>query len=345
MDRENAPVFEAGEGKDDLVVEAVDVGAEIGPDDQIEVPFPEHYRARAEAAARASGEREEPRDRVEARDASDDDDDDDKEFKNVHGYARKLERDNHLLMARLDQLARLVAQSGAASEVEQGDEDEGEAPDPDLDPMGALTHEIRSIKKKLDGSEEEKRKAEASNMIRAAMNRADSMIAEVEAIDPPQFNAAVTYLANIVREDIEERFPGTTDSEKLHIAGRMIGDLKLRWLAEGKNPGAEYVKRAYRFGFKWDPRSQERPGRVDPRDEIRRHREREGKTRSIASVQGAAPKSSRTGRDLMRMSPQEFNEYVNSSIASGKMHRRSGTHSKTPSFSELLPGKGVRSRP
>lgn len=318
-----------------------DPGA-ISPDDDIRVPFPAEDQE-AEEEIVASDESEE---QAEGQEEQEPQPEPQHDFKNPQAYARRLERDNRILLSRLEQAAIALEETRRMGLQPQQPQPQDEEIDEAIDPVGKILAEIKSIKGELARNKAEKENLGQINTVQRALAAADNMISEVAAKDPQQFVAAVAHLAAIVKDDIEERFPDKTEKEQLRIADAAIKKMKLDWMAEGKNPGVEYMRRAYRFGFRWNgapPAQKEskpsQPARpVDARDKIRRDIDRDNKSRSIGNLDGSAPKGQKTGRDFLKMTELEFDNYLDEQMEAGGLRNRRG---RTPKVSDILPGKVV----
>lgn len=273
-------------------------------------------------------------------------DDQTKEYKNVYARARILERDNAILSERLNiilQNMQQVPQQQQQAAMQRAEEGE---PDPELDPIGAMMYQIKSINARLDRSQYEQMQAAARGSRQQQLAYADSMIRQTAVQNPDMFNAAILHLAQIVQDQIEDEHPEMTERERLGLVQSAIEDQKLKWISSGKNPGEEYLKRAKRFGFKWEDKApQAAPAKkADAREQIRQEKERDQRGRTIGTVKGAPAKAPMSSSAIRKMNDDQFNRWIDSSLKDGSLTVEPGRYGKTPSFSQLLPGKGRPTR-
>lgn len=264
-----------------------------------------------------------------------------KQYVNAAARARILERDNRVLQDRLNALVNAISVQQQQPQVQQQVQSE---PDIQEDPVGALYHEIKTIKAKLEENERVQMQRAQAGSVQSKLAYADNMIRQFAAQDPAQFNEATTYLAKIVQEQMEEEYPDATEDERLGMVAQTIAQQKLKWVQEGKNPGLEYYKRAKRFGFHWEgpkpvtPAQAAATAEVDARAQIKAEKAKDQKAASLGKTVGAPPKR---GRDVAKMSENEFHTWLSTAVKSGEMRVEPGRTGKTPKFSDLLPGVGI----
>lgn len=265
-----------------------------------------------------------------------------KEYKNVYARARILERDNALLNERLNIILQNMQQVPQAQQQAAMQRAEDAAPDPELDPIGAMMYEIKSIRNDLAQSKYEQMQAAVRGSRQQQLAHADSMIRQTAAQNPDMFNAAILHLAQIVQDQIEDEHPEMTERERLGMVQQAIEAQKLDWISKGKNPGEEYLKRAKRFGFKWEaePAKPAAQKKQDPREQIRQEKERDTRSRTIGTVKGAPAKPVMSSSAIRKMNDDQFNRWIDASVKDGSLTIEAGRYGKTPSFSQLLPGKG-----
>lgn len=270
-----------------------------------------------------------------------------KEYKNPQGRVRILERDKQILEGRLNTILDAISQYPQQAQQAAAERAEESVPDPERDPLGALMYRLNRIESRLDQSKQEQAWAAQEGSVNQQLAYADSLIRQTAQGNPQVFTAAVEYLSNIVQEQLEDEYPDKTEKERLQIFDQAIKREKLKMLASGKNPGEEYLKRAVRFGFRWNQKAEapappSEPKKSQAREQIRKERDRDSRAASIGKVAGAAPKTPSNAKELAKMNEDQFSEWVDSSIKSGSLQSQSGKYGRGPRFADLLPGKGIR---
>ena len=270
----------------------------------------------------------------------------DKQYKNPHARARYVENEKKDLEIKLDRLTDAVnaLMSQGAVDTQPYAEPEEEI-DPEINPVGYLTRQIQELRDviavrdqaeaaKIQMSAVEKAERAANMAIQSGMQQA-----------PEMFNGAIMHLAGILDRNLERKYPNLTYDERLAVANDQIKTMKVRWVAEGRNPAQEMLEMAYTYG--WTPHATRQdapqaPQKQDARGKVRAQRDRASSVATIGGVQGSAPRKI-TAKELKSMDMKTFNHTINQMISSGDAvpNRSIG---KTPSFSDLLPGKGIPTR-
>ena len=257
---------------------------------------------------------------------------------------RIVERERDTYKNRLDMLIAKL-QEAQNQPVEEEDEDDYELMAPD-EKASKLSEKAL---KKLEAMENQQKLSKQQAMLQNAIGVADAHIANF-AMSNPQYTQAVAHLAYMEIDELLDENPGITPAEAEAKVMNKVQTDKLRWVSSGKNPGLELWKRAVRRGFVPQQMAQEEEEGVDetpvapaqPKkptaqeevENVKKQRAKQQAARTIATVPGAQGRSALNAKTLAKMSEKDFLDKIADLSKNNLGHR-------APSFSDLLPGKGV----
>lgn len=279
----------------------------------------------------------------------------DRDVVNPHARVRILEkerdaerRDQQILANRLQMLMEKLP------EIVQNARQESPTPTPeikiedeDLDPLTVI---LKTQKKLLDEVGELKQKQNVTTQItqdQQALNTADTLMAKAMN-ESPEFNAAVGHLAQIILSDLDDKFPNHTQAEKLRLADQAIQREKIEFIKRGRNPVAEFYKRASIMGFRYEkPTIQQDQAREiknekaaskdgNPKDQIQREKDKQSSMSSIGGSSNGAPARKLDIKALANMSEADFNRTIDEAVKAGQFVLKPGQ--RTPSIGQLLSG-------
>lgn len=257
----------------------------------------------------------------------------------------KQEKDRQVqdLQIKVERLYSAMMEMAAAQNQPKEVEDEI---DPELDPQGAQALQIQKMQEEIQRMEYERKVESNVAAVREATIAANKMIQTYVQSDESH-EPALRYLAGIVEERADEVLPNLTTAEKINEVNKWMSEQKVKWIIEGKHPGEEMVQMAYAYGYnpsetiEGNEEYYEEPLVQDTnRQQIAQARARQSKTNTIATLPGKTP-NRMTGEDLKRMDADTFNRSVDKMIKAGQWHPNNSL-GRTPSLSQLLPGKGIR---
>ena len=290
-------------------------------------------------------EEEEVQEEQQEEEVQDEQPQEEKEFVNAGGYIRILNkrldeqtRQNEILAERLGRLLEKEERTGVLPEEAPVGVDED---DYASDPVGTIYKMVKELKKQLDAGQRASGEREQLTVAQQAIAFANQQIAGVAEEKGDEFTDAVAHLADVIRANIDDSEPNKTEREKLALIEQNINGLKLDWVSKGKNPGEEIMRKARLLGWKYQPERQQQPARQVPKPDAKAQIAAEKKKSgngTIANMQFSSPQGKVTARALAAKDEKEFDRLIDDQLKSGKMRRGSG---RTPSFSELLAGKGV----
>jgi len=270
------------------------------------------------------------------------------DIKNAAARARILERDNRILSSRFQQVMDAINQSNlSAYQQNQMINEVQEVEDDQLpeDPINKIISKIERIETKLAQKENDEKTKDYLRSEQSILAHANAQIQKEMEKSPEEFNQIITFLSKVAKESVEEEYPHLTDDEQIGIAIQTINQKKMDWVRSGKNPAEEYKKLAKRYNFnpmKQENNSQEQKQKNDPKQEIRKGREKDSKLRSIGGSAQSSPAKGPNALSVSKMSEDEWNRELDRMISDGTLKAPLG--SRTPKFSDLLAGKGVRAR-
>ena len=159
-------------------------------------------------------------------------------------YAARLiaERDAQV-KSLTDQLADLKAKIEKANEPA--------APDPNIDPLGSLTHQLGKLQKQLDtlvtAQTETKEMTLQEKQAQAFFNKVNGDIADFKK-DHADYGDAYNHLVKMRTQDFIDM--GMSKEEAQTAMNQEEMQITHRALASGKNPGAVAYAMAQRYGYK-----------------------------------------------------------------------------------------------
>jgi phage terminase small subunit len=275
-----------------------------------------------------------------------------RKIKNPDARARRLETERNELTAQLAQqreymedmaieLGRL--KSLAAQPAQLYEQPQEEFVDEELDPIGGISHNIKKLNDKLAHLEQQREYEKQQQHYAQSVNLADRLIASRIQENPEVNRAAMQHLAGVVYQQAMQNMPHLTSRERYAETQRWINEQKINWVNQGYNPADQLLNMAAQYGF--NPNAQEEAPaqrRDQGREAIRKDRNRTKSTASMGGIDGVAP-STFNPSAFKGMDGDGFNKTVDTLIKSNKI-KAGKTIGKTPSLSELLPGKGIRVR-
>lgn len=284
-----------------------------------------------------------------------------KEIKNPQAWARVLQRQRDAkakqvdaLEARLNKLqSTLDKLSAAGVKAEDASaKPEDEQIDPEADPAGALMQAIRAVKEDVQNIKLERQQAQTKEIVVEALNTVNARLIE-EFKSEPVFQKATEHVGRIIERQVGRRYPDAAEDQRLAFVADQVNMKKLEWARDGLDPVEAMYEIAMDLGF--DPEAvssslqsgEKVPARAvskteDPKESIARAKKKASSVASTATVTGSVPKRGYTGKELLETKDEhEFTHKIDQLVKDGEL---TPGHSwgKTPSFSQLLPGKGRR---
>lgn len=288
-------------------------------------------------------------------------DEGEKEIVKPWARARILEREKREKQSEINDLQGRVAKLTEAletvlarqQEAMQAKEEQEEEIDPALDPAGAILSEVKKLTKRLDTLENGTRIEKTVDATTRALNIVNQPLIQ-QAQEDPVFVGAVEHVAQIMEKTTSKKFPNKTPAERFAIATDSINRTKLDWARDGLDPVQEMYDLAMTYGFNPEAfeaslGNEEAPAqkkvmakKPDAKQQIQRAKEKASAVTSMGGVSGSAPRHNPAGELARARDPKEFDRVLDNLVKSGAASYNVGTPGRTPSFSELLPGKGVR---
>lgn len=258
----------------------------------------------------------------------------------------KQEKDREVqdLKIKVERLYEAMMEMSAAGRVDpQIEEDEI---DPELDPQGAQAKQLERLQQDIERMEYERELERTTSAVREATIAANKMIQTYVQSDESNQDA-LQFLAGIVEQRADDVLPNYTTAEKVAAVGQWMNEQKVQWIAEGKHPGKQMVEMAYAYGFNPDNQYSDDEEFVEEplvqdvnRQKIAQARAKQSKASTISDISGRAP-NRMTGEELKKMDSDTFNRTVDKMIKAGQWNPNNSL-GRTPSLSQLLPGKGIQ---
>lgn len=269
-----------------------------------------------------------------------------KRYKNPDARARIVENEKRDLEIKIDRLTEVVNQYMAQGAYDtQPDAEPEEEIDPEINPVGFITRQIEDLRNEIRSKEYSEQNKLQMSAYEKAVNAANLRIQAGLQEAPQLFQGAIMHLAKVVDKNLSKKYPNLTSTERLAVANDQISTMKARWVAQGLDPAREMLDMAETYG--WEPSAQapsapQAARSQDKRGQVRAQKDRASSVATIGGVAGSSPKRV-SAKELKSMDMKTFNHTINEMIRSGEA-LPSRTIGKTPSFSDLLPGKGVSTR-
>lgn len=259
------------------------------------------------------------------------------------------ERDTEIekLRAELSATRDLFKQilEGAKESGEQAAEEAGYDP---MDPLGSVMQGMEKINKKLVALEEKEAREREEQAKSAAVASVDVAIAKARS-EYPVFEAAFRHLSKVLAGNMKRKMPDAPERERIREAAKAVKEMKYQWLNSGANPLDEMMDLAIDTGFDMElfeksrqdhapaaPASK-RTARVQENPAVSRMKK--APLASLGNTPGSAPKGF-NAKMFSKKNEREFNWEVDHMLEQGVLKAKR-TLGKTPSFSDLLPGKGI----
>lgn len=288
-----------------------------------------------------------------------------KEIKNPQAWARVLQRQRDAKSKQVDVLESRLANMQSTLErlsaagVKPADasaKTEDEQIDPESDPAGALMQAIKAVREDVQNIKLERQQTQTKEIIVEALNTVNTrLITEFQS--EPVFQQATEHVGRIIERQVGRRYPNSTEGQRLAFVADQVNMKKLEWARDGLDPVEAMYEIAMDLGF--DPEaasaslqsggeptgkstSKSTSKSEDPRETIARAKKKASSVASTATVTGSVPKRGYTGRELLETKDEnEFIHKLDELIKDGEL---TPGHSwgKTPSFAQMLPGKGRR---
>lgn len=254
--------------------------------------------------------------------------------------ARIASRDREIAEKRMQQLLTLYQnqQEQMAALLQQRQQVDGEPSivddDDDITPFETSpAHHIAGRLERLERTSEAEREARRKELEQqeAARNRAVHEQAFVGAIqsanadavafrgsleNPAEYDDAVAFLTSSMANEMMELHPNASSHEVQVAVTQLLTDRALNWKASGRNVGESVLNLARARGHRFAPVPAKQPAAPrgdDPREVVRRQRDRAAASRSIAGVPGSGGAPPVTAKTAIRMSEDKWEEYLDSS--------------------------------
>lgn len=269
-----------------------------------------------------------------------------KQYRNPDARARIVENEKRDLEIKIDRLTELVNNYVVQGAYDtQPDAEPEEEIDPEINPVGFITRQIEDLRNEIRSKENaEQNKVQMSaydKAVRSANLRIQGGLQEA----PQLFQSAIMHLAKVVDKNLSKKYPNLTSGERLSVANDQINTMKARWVAQGLDPAREMLETAETYGWEAPVEGPSAPSAArnqDKRGQVRAQKDRASSVATIGGMAGSSPKRV-SAKELKSMDMKTFNHTINEMIRSGEAIPNR-TIGKTPSFSDLLPGKGVSTR-
>jgi len=251
-------------------------------------------------------------------------DDGKKKIGNPFAALRIAERNNKILADRLAQIVERLDSRRAEPEIEE----EEEIVDDETNPIPALSQKVDKLLKETKKSKEEQEKDRKLSEVREVLSVADDRIAEFRSsIGVEEYNNAVEYVVNLKVQDFEDVYPDKTRDEIENLVARAAMEEKYNLARSGKNPAQVIYEYAKRHGFRPQKAKSSEDGttqvrKIDPKQTIKRDKERQDKSRTISTTPGKNAKTPSVD-DFVGMSEDEFDDYL-TQLEKDKGYRRGG---------------------
>jgi hypothetical protein len=233
-------------------------------------------------------------------------DDGKKKIGNPFAALRVANRENRILSERLARVVTVLEQQ--QSQKPEPEQEPEEEIDYGADPIGSVNSKVDRLLKESEANkaaEEERRKEAKANEV---ISKADTGIIKFrEKVGPEVYDQAVQHLVKLRMSDLQEVYPNATQDEIANAIMREAIDEKYKLAASGKNPGEVFYNYAIRHGFKPEPKKESK--KPDAKEQISRARERDSKSRTIASASGKPPRTL-SADDFIGMSEDDFDDWV-----------------------------------
>lgn len=244
---------------------------------------------------------------------------------NQNARLRLVERELRESAQQRQRIERLLAERSAPAPVP-----EEEIPDPEVDLGGYLVKSIELLNKKADGFETRAKEAASRSKedqeLLAQYDRAEQQIAEFRE-ETPDYGEVVLGTASALIGALVES--GHTQEEASDLVASRIMELRLEAVQKGLNPGAYLyanalsARKAPALAGRVPARKtsaaarQERP--PDPvKERVRRDRDRQRGSRSIATLGGRGPRGGDIGKVDLNTLNQESYDRIAENLSGGR---------------------------
>lgn len=269
------------------------------------------------------------------------------------------------LKEQVNQMTGLL-QKLAAKGVTPQDEDPGSREvDPEVDPAGAILQKLNAANERMEKMEREKQQDRDNEIVTSALRSVDQKVARELGVNPETGEipntvllGAINHVAKVLERQTAKKFPDKSEAYRQKVAIDLMNAKKLQWVQEGIDPIDGWYEEADGLGFDFDayeekiqkaPAPKEKAAAKSPSQKeraadpvkarIAAAKEKQSAVASIAGVEGTAPKRFDASM-LANADADDFDAIVDQMIATGHARAGRNTMGKTPSLSELLPGKG-----
>lgn len=266
---------------------------------------------------------------------------------------RIQKRDFEILQRRHEQLVTALAAQHQAPVEEEAEE---AIPDPEENLAGHLVGKVNRLERLTQReADERKEREERARVAGISAQAAQGAMQVREVVGGEVFDDALGHLGRSLTMEARLARPDLTDAEIQQGLNGMLQNKIREWGENGLNVGEQLLQYSYVRG--WQPKVPQpavapavvtapavvgvAPGRrtTDPREEVRKQRDKQKTGRTISSVPGTPAKGK---FDVAKYSIGSSEEDWDRTVATLTQKAGAGYGQKRPSIGQLLAHKAVR---